>query len=172
MTIHARFRILLPIGLCVVALNLQPAGRLPAMADDRPLPTPGAEGSSPEEQATPTPPPKAKPLVIPASEKKRTNPLPQVREAIEAGRLLFTTQCSMCHGENGKGKGDLAPRLSTTVPDLTDPRVQARRTDGEWFYILGRGHGDMPPETRLLDQQKWEMVLFMRTLEKAPPKGR
>ena len=172
MKTHLRFRSLLPVCLALLALALQPAGRAAPLAADEKLSPPGAQGSSGEEQPAPSPPPKAKPMVIPAAEKNRKNPLPNVPEAIQNGHQLFSTQCAMCHGENGKGKGDLAPRLSTRIPDLTDPRVQAARTDGEWFYILGQGHGDMPPEKRLLDQHKWEMVLFMRTLGGAAPKGR
>jgi hypothetical protein len=76
----------------------------------------------------------------------------------------------MCHGARGDGRGDLARELKMIIPDLTDPQRQKRRTDGEWFYILGHGHRDMPPEKRLVDQQKWEMILYMRTLVKGSPK--
>lgn len=138
---------------------------------------PQASPQPERQEAAPTPEPeqptapasrKAKPLVVPKAEKDRKNPVPVVPEAIESGRNLFTSQCGMCHGARGDGRGDLAKTLKLTIPDFTDARQQARRTDGELFYILGHGHGEMPAETRLVDQQKWEIVLYIRTLAPAP----
>jgi mono/diheme cytochrome c family protein len=121
------------------------------------------EKSQPESQ---TQPEKPKPLVIPAAEKARKNPVPNTPEAIESGKSLFNSQCTMCHGSRGDGKGDLVKRLKLAVPDLTDPAVQKKRTDGEWFYILSKGHTDMPAENRLDDSAKWEMITYMRTLSR------
>lgn len=106
-----------------------------------------------------------KPLVIPPEARKRENPVPQVREAIESGGALFNSQCAMCHGENGKGRGDLAVSLKMKVPDLTDPKLQKKRTDGDFFYIISTGHGQMPGETRLAENSRWEMIHFIRALK-------
>lgn len=121
-----------------------------------------------EAQATPAPAP-ARPLAIPESEKSRKNPVPGVPEAIESGRGLFASQCAMCHGTKADGRGDLARDLKLAVPDLTDPGRQKKRSDGEWFYIITKGHRDMPAEKRLADQQKWEIILYLRTLLKGAP---
>ncbi|HEU4402405.1 MAG TPA: cytochrome c [Candidatus Polarisedimenticolia bacterium] len=118
----------------------------------------------------PPPPPKVQPtksIVVPEAEKNRRNPIPNVPEAIESGRNLFASQCAMCHGVKGDGKGELVERLKLIVPSFADPKVQRQRTDGEWFYILSKGHGEMPAEQRLADQNKWEMILYMRTLRVA-----
>ena len=125
-----------------------------------------ARGDAP--QTAQAPPEKPKPLVVPASEKARKNPVPNTPEAIESGKSLYTSQCAMCHGVKGDGKGDLVQRLKLPVPDLTDPRIQKKRTDGEWFYILSKGHADMPAEDRLEDNAKWEMITSLRTLSRGP----
>ena len=104
--------------------------------------------------------------VIPDSEKNRVNPVPNVPEAIESGRVLFTSQCAMCHGPQADGRGPLVRDLNLRVPDLTRPEAQKKRTDGEWFSIISRGHGDMPAEKRLADQQKWEIIRWLRSLLK------
>jgi cytochrome c len=108
-----------------------------------------------------------KPVVVPESEKAKKNPVPNVPEALESGKTLFQSQCAMCHGAKGDGRGDIAVSQKLKVPDFTDPKTQERRTDGELFYILSHGHGDMPAEKRLADQNKWEMILYLRTLARS-----
>jgi mono/diheme cytochrome c family protein len=115
-----------------------------------------------------------KPLVIPEAEKKRTNPVPNVPEAIESGKNLYISQCAMCHGRTGDGRGDLAVSMKWKIGTFNTAAWQDKRTDGELFYIMSQGHGDMPAEKRLVDQNKWEIVRYVRTLgpaaQAAPPK--
>ena len=41
------------------------------------------------------------------------------------------------------------------------------RTDGEWFYIIRNGKGDMPPEgDRAKDEEVWNIVNYIRSLAK------
>ncbi|HXH28213.1 MAG TPA: cytochrome c [Candidatus Polarisedimenticolia bacterium] len=168
MTTHAAgpyARLPLLIGLMLLALLLVP---LPAGARGGSGPRAAAPPDK-ESKSEPAPPPKVTPIVVPDSAKGRKNPVPNVPEAIEAGKNLYTSQCAMCHGARGDGKGDIAPRLSMPVPDLTTPQIQARRTDGEWFYILSHGHAEMPAEDRLHEQNKWEIIHYLRTLKRAAP---
>ena len=110
----------------------------------------------------------AKPLEIPEEEKARKNPIAASEESVEAGRRLFASQCAMCHGKSGDGKGDLAVDMKLVVPDFTSAAEQKKRTDGELFYIMTAGHERMPGQgTRLRETQKWHLVNFIRTL--APP---
>ena len=111
------------------------------------------------------------PVVVPESEKQKKNPVPNVPEALESGKSLFNSQCAMCHGAKGDGRGDIAVQQKLRMPDFTDPKAQAKRTDGELFYILGRGHGDMPAEKRLADQNKWEIILYIRSLARTTAHG-
>jgi mono/diheme cytochrome c family protein len=170
MTHHAAVppaRPLLLIGATLLLLLLSPAP-VRAQGDSKDRPAAKPDEST---QSEPAPPAKIKvaPIVVPASEKGRKNPIPAVPEAIESGKNLYNSQCAMCHGARGDGKGDLAPRLNMPVPDLTQTQLQSRRTDGEWFYILSHGHADMPAEERLHDQNKWEIIHYLRTLKRAAP---
>lgn len=102
---------------------------------------------------------------IPAEAAQRKNPIRATAEAVENGGLVFSSQCTMCHGTTGKADGSLVARLKLTIPDFTDPTVRERRTDGELFYILTEGHGRMPGEgKRLSDETKWNMIHFIRSL--------
>jgi mono/diheme cytochrome c family protein len=118
-------------------------------------------GEQAKPAATDGPP---KPLAIPESEKKKVNPVPNVPEAIAAGKATFVSQCAMCHGPAGDGKGDLAAGMKMKIPNFATAAWQSGRTDGEIFYMITAGHGDMPGEKRLPDQSKWEIVRFIRTL--------
>ena len=107
----------------------------------------------------------AKPLVIPEEEKNRKNPISSSPESVETGGKLFSSQCTMCHGTKGDGKGDLAAELKLSVPDFTTAEWQKKRTDGELNYIINTGHGRMPGQGgRLMEAQKWHLVNFLRTL--------
>lgn len=110
--------------------------------------------------------------VIPEEEKAQKNPIPSTEESREAGRKIFSSQCTMCHGEKGDGKGDLAVEDNLPVPDFTRSETQKRRTDGELFFILKTGHGHMPAQgKRLREEQRWNLVNYIRSLspsENAP----
>ena len=108
------------------------------------------------------------PLVIPDKEKNRKNPYQGNARSTESGKQLFQTQCTMCHGNKGDGKGDLVDRLGLTVPDFTDPAVQKRRTDGELYYVLTSGHGEMPGEgERFSAEWRWALVNYIRSLHRS-----
>ncbi|MBI2956438.1 MAG: cytochrome c [Acidobacteria bacterium] len=125
----------------------------------------GQEEEKAEEEAQAELP---KPLVIPEEEKQRKNAVEATTESVEAGRKLFTSQCAMCHGEKGDGKGELAQEAKLTPPDFTEPETRKKRTDGELFYILTTGHGAMPGQgERMREVQKWHLINFIRSLAPA-----
>lgn len=98
------------------------------------------------------------------------NPVAGTPEAPERGRELYRVNCATCHGSGGRGDGPLAPYYArspaATVPpiDLAGPRVRAR-TDGQLYWILVHGLGNMPPYGELLtDDEVWTVVLHVREL--------
>jgi mono/diheme cytochrome c family protein len=110
------------------------------------------------------------PLVIPEEEKSRENPFKDDKEATALGKKLFSYQCAMCHGPEGRGQGDLAKDMNLTMPDLTSDDVK-KKTDGELHYVLSEGHGSMPEHERMSEKNRWSLVNYIRTLgseEKAP----
>jgi mono/diheme cytochrome c family protein len=114
---------------------------------------------------TPAPAPTPGPLVVPAAAKTIPNPVPASAESLELGRTLFASQCALCHGKTGDGRGDFAPQLGAKVPDLTDPARMNARTDGELYYILAEGHGKMPGnEARLHEESRWHLVNALRAM--------
>lgn len=105
------------------------------------------------------------PLQIPDAARNRPNPVPRTPEAVERGKVYFSSQCAMCHGTDGSGKGDLVGRLKLELPDFRQSEFQKRWTDGELYYVITEGHGRMKGEgDRLPDDWKWDMIHFIRSL--------
>jgi len=105
---------------------------------------------------------------IPAQEVQRANPVKPTEASIAAGAKFYSSQCAMCHGKDGDGKGDLAVQLQLNMPDYRKPESLAPFTDGELFYILTNGMGKMVGEgTRSSDEKKWNVINYMRSLSKA-----
>ena len=105
-------------------------------------------------------------LDIPPQASTRKNPQPPTPENIAEGKRYFASQCAMCHGADGDGRGDLAISLEMRVPNFSNEARSATKTDGDLFYILTNGHGNMPGEgeDRLSETVRWNMILFVRSL--------
>ncbi|MBI4459987.1 MAG: cytochrome c [Acidobacteria bacterium] len=102
---------------------------------------------------------------ITPEEAARENPLKPDNESLEQGRILFQSQCGMCHGATGDGKGSLAEILGADIADLRNPATLKDVSDGAVFAMVTKGKGEMPgAENRLTDEQKWKMVNYMRAL--------
>jgi mono/diheme cytochrome c family protein len=115
-------------------------------------------------QAT-NPTPKTAYHPVPVTAARQPNPVKPTPESIEGGKKIYSYDCALCHGATGDGKTDVAKDMK--IPDLTDPATLKDRTDGEIFYILKNGHGDMPLEgDRVKPDQLWDLVNYARSLAK------
>jgi len=111
--------------------------------------------------------------VISPEEAARKNPIRLTDASVNRGKKVFDTQCALCHGVKGDGKGDLAKEMSLTLPDFTQPDSLSKRTDGELFAIISDGKDPMPSQKgRMPDPQLWNVVNYLRSLSgKAPAKA-
>jgi hypothetical protein len=57
---------------------------------------------------------------------------PASAEELDAGKSQYLSSCAACHGDDGRGKGPLSPRLRAAPPDLT---TLARRNNGVFPMI-------------------------------------
>ncbi len=103
---------------------------------------------------------------IPPADAARVNPVKPTAESLAKGKKMYAIDCTMCHGNNGDGKGDMGPDYKN-IPDFTNPDTLKNRTDGELFYITRKGKGEMPAEdNRAKDDDIWNMVNYVRSLAK------
>jgi len=98
----------------------------------------------------------------PAEAAARTNPLARKPEAAAGGEKLFKRNCVECHGEDGSGL------VKKRAADLQLPLVQ-QQSDGVLFWKITNGNTDrgMPSFSRLPELQRWQLVLYLRTLKPA-----
>ena len=98
----------------------------------------------------------------PAEAAARSNPLARKPEAAAGGEKLFKRNCVECHGEDGSGL------VKKHAADLQLPLVQ-QQSDGVLFWKITNGNTDrgMPSFSRLPELQRWQVVLYLRTLRPA-----
>jgi mono/diheme cytochrome c family protein len=131
------------------------------------------ETPPPAAGATTAAPAPAHEVTITAEDKARKNPVKFTEVSVDRGKKIYGTQCALCHGDKGNGKGELATDMKLTVPDFTKPDTLKTRTDGELFAIIGAGQGPMPAQAgRLSDTHRWNLVNYLRALSgKVPEKS-
>ncbi len=119
--------------------------------------------SSPQQSA-----PAPSPTAIPAEAARMVNPVKPTPESLAHARKIYGYDCAVCHGATGDGKGDLVADLKLKMRDYTDPAALKDLTDGELFYIIRSGKGQMPSEevARAKDEDVWNMVVLVRSFAK------
>lgn len=93
----------------------------------------------------------------PSSAAAVKNPYAGQRQALEAGKRIYVSKCSSCHGEGGEGTGN--------IPALTKEPTQSAQV-GEVFWYISRGDANngMPSWAGLPRQQRWQVVTYLKSL--------
>lgn len=102
---------------------------------------------------------------IPEAAKLRKNPIQSSPAALTAARAIYLEKCANCHGQTGKGDGPDAAMYYPSPASLADTKRMSSVTDGEIFYQISQGRRPMPAfKKRLTEEQRWQLVLFVRSL--------
>jgi mono/diheme cytochrome c family protein len=118
--------------------------------------------TQPQGTSVPTPP---------AAYAGKTNPMANNSTAAQAGKQIFDTNCSPCHGTDAKGDGPAAASLDPKPADLAD--LESRFSDAYLFWRISEG-GAMPPfnskmpswKGALSEDQIWQVITYLRTFSK------
>jgi mono/diheme cytochrome c family protein len=94
------------------------------------------------------------------------NPVTASPATLQHAQQLAQVNCAACHGAAGDGQGPVARYFSPVKPvDFRADRVR-NRTDGELFWIIANGLGNMPEFRDLLSEQElWTVVLYVRQVQ-------
>jgi mono/diheme cytochrome c family protein len=102
----------------------------------------------------------------PADAAHLVNPIKPTPESQAKVKKMYGYDCAMCHGATGNGKGDVTD-LKPPPRDYTDPATLKDLSDGELFYIIKNGKGQMPPDGgRTKPDDIWNMVILVRSFAK------
>jgi mono/diheme cytochrome c family protein len=91
------------------------------------------------------------------------NPVANTPQMLQRAQELERVNCAACHGADGHGQGPVPSYFSPVRPvDFGSDRVR-NRTDGQLFWIIANGLGNMPAFRDLLSEEDlWTVVLFVR----------
>ncbi len=104
---------------------------------------------------------------MPADAATLVNPAKPTPESQAHAKMLYGIDCAMCHGPNGNGKGDLVEDMHLNLKDWADPEALKGISDGQMFYLIKNGKGQMPGEgNRAKDDDVWNLVILVRSYAK------
>jgi len=83
------------------------------------------------------------PWKVPVNYEKMKNPVTADNASIMAGKEVYISYCTSCHGVDGKGSGKRSGNLNTPPTDFTSASFQ-KQTDGSLLYKVYFGHKEMP----------------------------
>ena len=107
-----------------------------------------------------------KPWPVPKDALSKDNPFKGDASAVKNGKVLYTTYCTPCHGNSGKGDGPAAAALNPKPANHTSAIIQAE-PDGSLYYKITQGRSPMPSyKATLTDAQRWSLVNYIKTLGK------
>jgi mono/diheme cytochrome c family protein len=95
---------------------------------------------------------------VPEKDRNRSNPLAADSDATLVGAKLFQQHCAACHGANAEGKNK-HPNLHS------DPVKTAQPGELQWLLTNGSLRRGMPSWSRLPEQQRWQLVAYLKTLK-------
>ena len=98
--------------------------------------------------------------VVPDDRKGRLSTFPFTDETRKEGERLYRINCQSCHGDPGKGN------YIALVPSPGDPATDKiqRNSDGDIFYKLSVGRGQMPSFRSVLTTDEiWKVVSYLRS---------
>jgi len=98
----------------------------------------------------------------PVEAASRTNSLANRPQAAAGGRKLFLRDCEECHNQDGSG---IVKKHSADLQLL----VVQQQSDGTLFWKITNGNPGrgMPSFSKLPELERWQLVLFLRTLKPA-----
>jgi mono/diheme cytochrome c family protein len=117
--------------------------------------------------ATPAPPAAPTASPIPWEAVNKVNPVKPSADSLARAKKIYGYECALCHGDDGGGAGDLAKNMKAKMPDFRDPTALKAKTDGELYYVIKNGKGEMEGEgERVKPDDTWNLVNYLRSFSK------
>ena len=97
------------------------------------------------------------------------NPVASDERSIRNGGQQYQINCAVCHGTLGAGDGAVTKFGYPPMP-LVGPnaKAQTQYTDGYIFGMIRNGRGLMPPYNRIEDADRWDLINYLRAIQRDP----
>ncbi len=100
---------------------------------------------------------------IVSQESELRNPIAPTEASLSQGKVLFETNCVICHGQTSAERGPVGKKLVPPPPGLDHEMVKGL-SDSAIFKAMTFGFGRMPVfQDKLTPQERWNLVNFLRT---------
>ena len=96
---------------------------------------------------------------------------PADESSAAAGQMDYGSDCSACHGLDGRTPSNFGQSMYPRVPNLGSPGIQ-HWSDAELFWIIKNGirHSGMPGFGRIhSDDEIWDLVHYVRSIPAQKP---
>jgi hypothetical protein len=95
----------------------------------------------------------------------RTFPMPVTKEMLERGKDRYNIYCSVCHAEDGYGRGTAVQRGFPEPPNYHQDRLR-RAPVGHFYDVITNGYGVMYGYwDRIEPDDRWAIVAYIRALQ-------
>ncbi len=94
------------------------------------------------------------------------NPVAADARSLANGRMYYTLNCAVCHGDKGDADGYMrqANLAYGFAPAVYGDATKAR-SDGYLWGIMRNGRGLMPSYNRIEEMDRWDVVNYIRGLQ-------
>ncbi len=99
---------------------------------------------------------------VPEKDRVRVNPFAGDANACAAGAKLFAQHCAECHGSDATGRHGRPALISARIRHASDGELQ-------WLLRNGSLWNGMPSWSSLPEQQRWQIVTYLRDLQASAP---
>jgi mono/diheme cytochrome c family protein len=94
------------------------------------------------------------------------NPVAPDARSLLNGRKYYTINCSVCHGTAGDANGTMK-QLNPAYGFAPSLKAESalKRSDGYIWGMMRNGRGLMPSANRIEEQERWDVVNYVRGLQ-------
>jgi mono/diheme cytochrome c family protein len=87
--------------------------------------------------------------------------------SLRSGAQQYQINCAVCHGAQGNGDGAVTRFGFPPIRIGAGSNAATTLSDGYIFGIIRNGRGLMPPYNRIEEGERWDLINYLRTLQRA-----
>lgn len=93
------------------------------------------------------------------------NPIAADERSLRTGGQQYQINCAVCHGNLGAGDGPVTRFGLPVLAIGAGSKAATQFSDGYVFGIIRNGRGLMPAYNRIEEQERWDLVNYLRALQ-------